>query len=152
MSISFSKIDYPPRAQVGDTVYYRSPVNRYAVKRSVVSDIRLGYSSGTRKYELVMQNGDVVLKDPRSWQDVTTFPSREIAMSHIMATLIEHINSRQMSINSLIHEQQTEQRILATMQKYNPDIKPERYSFMTDLKWDDIIFHNPDLEKRQNTD
>lgn len=148
MRISFPKIDYPPRAQVGDTVYYRSPINRYAVKRSIVTEIRLGNSSGYRKYEQVMQNGDVVLKDPRSRQDVTTFPKREIAMSHIMATLIEHINGRQMCIDSLIYEQQTEQRILATMQKFNPDIKPERYNFMIDVKWDDIIFHPNDIRKK----
>ena len=157
MRISFPKIDYPPRAQVGDTVYYRSPINRYAVKRSVVTEIRFGYSSGTRKYEQVMQNGDIVLKDPRTMSDVTTFPTREIAMSHIMATLIERINGRQMSIDSLIHEQQIERRILATMQKFNPDIVPERYSFMVDVDLNDIIFHVSDVrkkrhDKRQNTD
>ena len=35
MRISIPQPNYPPRAQVGETVYYRSPVNRYAVKRSV---------------------------------------------------------------------------------------------------------------------
>ena len=155
MSISFPKIDYPPRAQVGDTVYYRSPINRYAVKRSVVVEIRFGYSSGRRKYEQVMQNGDIVLKDPRSSEDITTFPSREIAMSHIMAILIGHINDRQISIDSLINEQQTEQRILATMRKFNPDIVPERFHFIRDVNWNDIFFHVQKKKtngKRKNTD
>ncbi len=130
MRIHFPKINYPPRAQVGETVYYRSPVNRYAVKRSVVVEIREGHG----KYEQVMKNGDIVLKDPRMIYDFTTFPTREIAVSHVMATLIENINSRQTTINSLINEQRIEQRILATMQKFNPHItEPKRYSFMGDL-------------------
>ena len=130
MRKSIPKPNYPPRAQVGETVYYRSPVNRYAVKRSVVVEIREGHG----KYEQVMKNGDIVLKDPRMIYDFTTFPTREIAVSHVMATLIENINSRQTTINSLINEQRIEQRILATMQKFNPHItEPKRYSFMGDL-------------------
>lgn len=130
MRISIPQPNYPPRAQVGETVYYRSPVNRYAVKRSVVVEIREGHG----KYEQVMKNGDIVLKDPRMIYDFTTFPMREIAVSHVMATLIENINSRQTTINSLINEQRIEQRILATMQKFNPHItEPKRYSFMGDL-------------------
>ena len=130
MRIHFPKINHPPRAQVGETVYYRSPVNRYAVKRSVVVEIREGHG----KYEQVMKNGDIVLKDPRMIGDFSTFPTREIAVGHIMATLIENINSRQTTINSLINEQRIEQRILATMQKLNPHItEPKRYSFMGDL-------------------
>lgn len=134
MRISIPKPNYPPRAQVGETVYYRSPVNRYAVKRSVVAEIREGHGYGSMKYELVMRNGDIVLKDPRMIDDFSTFPTREIAVGHIMATLIENINSRQTTINSLINEQRIEQRILATMQKFNPHItEPKRYSFMGDL-------------------
>ena len=130
MRISIPQPNYPPRVQVGETVYYRSPVNRYAVKRSVVVEIREGHG----KYEQVMKNGDIVLKDPRMIYDFTTFPTREIAVSHVMATLIENINSRQTTINSLINEQRIEQRILATMQKFNPHItEPKRYSFMGDL-------------------
>lgn len=130
MSIHFPKINYPPRAQVGETVYYHSPVNHYAVKRSIVVEIREGHG----KYEQVMKNGDIVLKEPRMIYDFTTFPTREIAVSHVMATLIENINSRQTTINSLINEQRIEQRILATMQKFNPHItEPKRYSFMGDL-------------------
>ena len=86
------------------------------------------------KYEQVMRNGDIVLKDPRMIDDFSTFPTREIAVGHIMAMLIENINSRQTTIYSLIHEQCIEQRILATMQKLNPHItEPKRYSFMGDL-------------------
>jgi len=134
MRISIPKPNYPPRAQVGETVYYRSPVNRYAVKRSVVAEIREGHGYGSMKYEQVMCNGDIVLKDPRMIDDFSTFPTREIAVGHIMATLIENINSRQTTINSLINEQRIEQRILATMQKFNPHItEPKRYSFMGDL-------------------
>ena len=134
MRISIPKPNYPPRAQVGETVYYRSPVNRYAVKRSVVAEIREGHGYESMKYEQVMCNGDIVLKDPRMIDDFSTFPTREIAVGHIMATLIENINSRQTTINSLINEQRIEQRILATMQKFNPHItEPKRYSFMGDL-------------------
>ena len=130
MRISIPKPNYPPRAQVGETVYYHSPVNHYAVKRSIVVEIREGHG----KYEQVMKNGDIVLKDPRMIYDFTTFPTREIAVSQVMATLIENINSRQTTINSLINEQRIEQRILATMQKLNPHItEPKRYSFMGDL-------------------
>lgn len=111
---------FKPRAKVGETVYYRSPINPYAVRRSVVVEIRNGQ-------EQVMQNGDIVLSNPSLAIDNSTFPTREAAVSHIMATLIERINSRQTEIDTLIHEQEKEQRILATMQKHNPNIKPERY-------------------------
>ena len=74
-----------------------------------------------------MQNGDIVLSNPQRAIDDSTFPTREAAMSHIMATLIESINTRQTEIDTLIHEQEKEQRILATMQKQNPDIAPKRY-------------------------
>lgn len=134
MRISIPKPNYPPRAQVGETVYYRSPVNRYAVKRSVVVEIKEGHGYGSMKYEQVMRNGDIVLKDPRMIDDFSTFPTREIAVGHIMATLIENINSRQTTIDSLIHEQHKEQHILATMQKLNPHItEPKRYCFMSDI-------------------
>ena len=130
MRISIPKPNYPPRAQVGETVYYHSPVNHYAVKRSIVVEIREGHD----KYEQVMKSGYIVLKDPRMIYDFTTFPTREIAVSHVMATLIENINSRQTTINSLINEQRIEQRILATMQKFNPHItEPKRYCFMSDI-------------------
>lgn len=80
---------FKPRARVGDTVYYRSPMNKYAVRRSVVIEIRNGH-------EQVMQNG-VVVKSSRRLLDDSTFPTRDAAVSHIMATLIETINRRQKS-------------------------------------------------------
>lgn len=107
-----------PRARVGETVYYRSPANPYAVKRSVVIEIRNGQ-------EQVMQNGDIVKRSGLFFDD-STFPTREAAVSHIMATLIERINRRQKSIDTLIHEQEKERRVLATMQKHNPG-QPECY-------------------------
>ena len=110
---------FKPRAQVGDTVYYRSPVNPYAVRRSVVVEIRNGH-------EQVMQNGDIVQSNPKRLFDYSTFPTRDAAVSHIMATLIESINRRQKSIDTLIHEQEKERRVLATMQKHNPYIEPQR--------------------------
>ena len=111
---------FEPRAKVGETVYYRSPSNKYAVKRSVVVEIRNGH-------EQVMQNGDIVLSNPHRAIDDSTFPTREAAMSHIMTILIKRINSRQTEIDTLIHEQEKERRILSTMQKQNPDIDPKRY-------------------------
>ncbi len=111
---------FEPRAQVGETVYYRSPINPYAVKRSIVVEIR-------NCHEQVMQNGDIVLSNPQRAIDDSTFPTREAAMSHIIAILIKRINSRQTEIDTLIHEQEKERHILATMQKQNPDIDPKRY-------------------------
>ena len=113
---------FKPRARVGDTVYYLSPVNKYAVKRSVVVEIRNGH-------EQVMQNGDVV-KSYRRLLDYSTFPTRDAAVSHVMATLIESINGRQKSIDTLIREQEKERRILATMRKQNPEIEPKRYDIV----------------------
>ena len=110
---------FEPRTHVGETVYYRSPINPYAVKRSIVVEIKNGC-------EQVMQNGDIVLSNPQRAIDHSTFPTREAAVNHIMAILIKRINSRQTEIDTLIHEQEKEQRILSTMQKRNPDIEPKR--------------------------
>lgn len=110
---------FEPRAKVGETIYYRSPINQYAVRRSVVVEIRNGH-------EQVMQNGDIVLSNPRRAIDHSTFPTREAAVTHIMAILIKRINSRQTEIDTLIHEQEKEQRIFATIQKQYPGIGPKR--------------------------
>lgn len=107
----------PPRAKVGDTVYYRSPINCFAIKRSVVVEIRNGY-------EQVMQNGDIIVSNPKFVIDDTTFPTLEAALSHIQATLIRRINNRQVSIDTLLHEQAAEKNILLTMIKQYPDIEP----------------------------
>ena len=121
MRLQMPKIPtFKPRAKVGETVYYRSPINPYAIRRSVVVEIRNGH-------EQVMQNGDIVLSNPHRAIDDSTFPTREAAMSHIMTILIKRINSRQTEIDTLIHEQEKERRILSTMQKQNPDIDPKRY-------------------------
>ena len=101
---------FKPRAKVGETVYYRSPINQYAVRRSVIVEIRNGH-------EQVMKNGDIVLSNPRRAIDHSTFPTREAALNHIMAIIIKRINSRQTEIDTLTHEQEKERRILATMQK-----------------------------------
>ena len=111
---------FEPRAKVGETVYYRSPINQYAVKRSVVVEIRSGHKP-------VMQNGDIVLSNPRRPIDHSTFPTKEAAVSHIMAILIKRINNRQTEIDTLTHEQEKERRILATIQKHNPDIESKHY-------------------------
>lgn len=114
---------FEPRAHVGETVYYRSPINPYAVKRSIVVEIWNGH-------EQVMQNGDIVLSNPRRAIDYSTFPTREAAVNHIMAILIKRINSRQTEIDTLIHEQEKERRILATIQKHYPDIEPKHYDII----------------------
>ena len=120
-------VNCPPRAKVGDTVYYCSPMNRYAVKRSVVVEIRL--NDRDNRYEQVMQNGDIVTKCAGRIYDNSTFHSLESAISHIMATLIEKINRRQVSIDTLIHEQHKQQQVLDLMRKRYSCIEPKRYDY-----------------------
>lgn len=117
-------------------MYYRSPVNRHALRRSVVIDLRL--NSRDRCYEQVMRNGDIVTKQAELIHDNSTFPSLEIAMSHIMATLIERININRVSINSLTHELCKKQRILNTMRNLHPHIKPKRYDHLTPMPPDEL--------------
>ncbi len=120
MRIKFNYPHIPPRAKVGETVYYSSPVNRFAIKRSVVVEIR----DERTNYEQVMKNGDIVLKDPRKRDDFTTFPTLEAALNHIQTILIRRINRRQTSIETILREQAAEKRILQTMIKQHPDIEP----------------------------
>ena len=120
-------IHYPPRAQVGETVYYRSPVNRYAVKRSVVVEIILNASE--QSYEQVMRNGDIVTKRAGLISDCSTFTSLESAISHIMATLVERVNHNRVSIDSLLYEQHKLQRVLEMMRKQHPGITPQRHDY-----------------------
>ena len=96
MIIDLFETKYIPRAEVGDIVYYISPLNRYAVRRSVVVNIK----EGRKVYEQVMQNGDIVLKNCGDSEDNSTFPTFEVAVSHIMATLAESINSDQYYLNN----------------------------------------------------
>ena len=135
MIIDFPSINYPPRAQVGDKVYYRSPVNRNAVKRSVVVEIR----QGNQYYEQVMSNGDIIKKPSNLCYDNTTFETLENALSHIMATLTESINRRQSSIDTLVHEQQLQQRILNLMHKRYPNIKPQRHDSKLPLSPEELM-------------
>ena len=56
------------------------------------------------------------------------------AMESMVSDYDININSRQTTIDSLIHEQHKEQHILATMHKLNPHItEPKRYCFMSDI-------------------
>ena len=145
-------INYPPRAQVGDTVYYRSPVNRYAVKRSVVTEIRL--NTREQHYEQVMHNGDIVTKRAGLIYDNSTFPSLENAISHIMATLVERVNSNKVSIDSLIHEQHKLQRVLDMMRKQHPGIKPQRHDYdvpMSTEELEGLFDFNPASNDSQNS-
>lgn len=139
MEINFSSFNfnYPPRAKVGETVYYRSPVNRYAVKRSVVVEIRL--NSQDKRYEQVMQNGDIVTKCAGLIYDNSTFHSLESALSHIMATLIKRINYNQVTIDSLIYEQRKQQRVLDLISKRYPYIKPKRYDYSVPISPDEEV-------------
>lgn len=133
MIIDLPETKYIPRAEVGDTVYYRSPLNRYAVRRSVVVNIKEGYSCGRKVYEQVMQNGDIVLKDCDDSEDNSTFPSFEIAVSHIMATLTESINNDQCYLDKLIYNLKKKQRILATIKKTHPEVTPQRFTCPADI-------------------
>jgi hypothetical protein len=129
MIIDFPEFNYPPRAHVGDIVYYLSPLNRYAVKRSEVAEIREGYRHGCKVYEQVMKNGDIVLKNRSCDEDYSTFPSFEIAVSHIMATMVESINNDKRCLDNYVHNMKKKQRILATIKKLYPKITPQRYSY-----------------------
>ena len=139
MIIDLPETKYIPRAEVGDIVYYISPLNRYAVKRSVVVNIKEGYSCGRKVYEQVMQNGDIVLKNCGDSEDNSTFPTFEVAVSHIMATLAESINSDQYYLNNLVNNLKKKQRILATIKNSYPELAPQRFKCPTDK---DVSFCN----------
>ena len=111
-----------PRAEVGDVVYYISPNHRYAVKRASVVEIQR--SSGG--YRQVMSNGDVVVKDPHSVYDYTTFASSDDAVQFILANLVELINDHKSRIATLQHELDVSERVLATLRKQYPDLTAER--------------------------
>lgn len=113
---------FKPRAIVGETVYYISPHNCYAVKRATVVEIQ---RSGS-EYRQVMSNGDVVIKDVHSVEDYTTFASRDDAVQFIIASLFERINNHKTRIASLQHELDVSERVLATLQKQYPDLPAER--------------------------
>jgi hypothetical protein len=133
MIIDLPETKYIPRAEVGDIVYYISPLNRYAVKRSVVVNIKEGYSCGRKVYEQVMQNGDIVLKNCGDSEDNSTFPTFEVAVSHIMATLAESINSDQFYLNNLVNNLKKKQRILATIKNSYPELAPQRFKCQADM-------------------
>ena len=80
---------FKPRAEVGDVVYYISPINCYAVKRATVVEIQRSSS----EYRQMMNNGDVVVKDAHSIEDYTTFACRDDAVQFILVSLVEHIAS-----------------------------------------------------------
>jgi len=113
---------FMPRAEVGDVVYYISPDNCYAVKRTAVVEI---LRSGG-EYRQVMSNGDVVVKDAHSVEDYTTFASRDDAVQFILASLVERINDHKTRIATLQHELDVSERVLATLQKQYPDLPAER--------------------------
>ena len=113
---------FMPRAKVGDVVYYISPNNCYAVKRATVVEILC--SGG--EYRQVMSNGDVVVKDAHSINDNTTFATRDEAVQHILADLVETINNLKIRIASLQHELDVKERALSTVRKQYPDEPTER--------------------------
>ena len=113
---------FKPRAIVGETVYYISPHNCYAVKRATIVEIK---RSGS-EYRQVMSNEDVVVKDAHSIIDNTTFATRDEAVQHILADLVETINNLKIRIASLQHELDVSERVLATLQKQYPDLPTER--------------------------
>ena len=113
---------FKPRAKVGDVVYYISPNNRYAVKRATVVEIQ---RSGN-EYRQMMSNGDVIDKDAHSINDNTTFATRNEAVQHILADLVETINNLKIRIASLHHELDVKERELSTVRKQYPDVPTER--------------------------
>ena len=117
---------FMPRAEVGDVVYYISPDNCYAVKRTAVVEI---LRSGG-EYRQVMSNGDVVVKDAHSVEDYSTFASRDDAVRFILANLVERINDHKTRIATLQHELDVSKRVLATLRTQYPDLPAERPQLM----------------------
>ena len=113
---------FKPRAIVGETVYYISPLNCYAVKLATVIEVQRSSS----EYRQVMSNGDVVVKDAHSINDNTTFATRNEAVQHILADLVETINNLNIRIASLQHELDVKERELSTVRKQYPDEPTER--------------------------
>ena len=108
---------FKPRAKVGDVVYYISPNNRFAVKRATIVEIK---RSGS-EYRQVMSNEDIVVKDAHSINDNTTFATRDDAVQHILADLVETINNLKIRIASLQHELDVKERELSTVRKQYPE-------------------------------
>ena len=113
---------FKQRAEVGDVVYYISPNNRFAVKRATIVEIK---RSGS-EYRQVMSNEDIVVKDAHSINDNTTFATRDDAVQHILADLVETINNLKIRIASLQHELDVKERELSTVRKQYPDVPTER--------------------------
>ena len=113
---------FKPWSKVGDVVYYISPNNRFAVKRATVVEIK---RSGS-EYRQVMSTEDVVVKDAHSNNDNTTFATRNEAVQHILADLVETINDLKIRIASLQHELDVKERELSTVRKQYPDVPTER--------------------------
>ena len=113
---------FKPRAIVGETVYYISPLNCYAVKLATVIEVQRSSS----EYRQVMSNGDVVVKDAHSINDNTTFATRNEAVQHILADLVEAINDLKIRITSMQHELDVKERELSTERKQYPDEPTER--------------------------
>lgn len=123
MRVQMPKLpSFKPRAIVGETVYYISPLNCYAVKLATVIEVQRSSS----EYRQVMSNGDVVVKDAHSINDNTTFATRNEAVQHILADLVETINNLKIRIASLQHELDVKERELSTVRKQYPDEPTER--------------------------
>ena len=112
---------FKPRAEVGDVVYYISPINCYAVKRATVVEIQRSSS----EYRQMMNNGDVVVKDAHSVEDYSTFASRDDAVKFILANLVERINDHKTRIATLQHELDVNERVLATLRMQCTDLPAE---------------------------
>ena len=113
---------FKPRAEVGDVVYYISPINCYAVKLATIVEIQRSSS----EYRQMMNNGDVVVKDAHSVEDYSTFASRDDAVKFILVNLVERINDHKTRIATLQHELDVSERLLATLKKQYPDLPAER--------------------------
>ena len=123
MRVQMPKLpSFKPRAIVGETVYYISPLNCYAVKLATVIEVQRSSS----EYRQVMSNGDVVVKDAHSINDNTTFATRNEAVQHILADLVETINNLKIRIASLHHELDVKERELSAVRKQYPDVPTER--------------------------
>lgn len=109
---------FKPRAEVFDIVYYISPHNHYAVKRSTVVEI---HNSGS-EYRQVMSKGDVVVKDAHSAEDYSTFAIRDDAVRFILANLVERIYDHKTLIATLQHQLDVSERVIATLRRQYPHV------------------------------
>ena len=95
--------------QVGDAVYYLSPLSQYAIRKSTITAIKtIPYNHHTRPlggYELTLADGIII-----EYNDV--FESKEKAMEYIIADLRSSLAYKRIALQTIQQEMKTEKRLL----------------------------------------